>query len=258
MRRAAILLVVLASTAAADKPAIDVSGYVTAGGGEIAGTVTDLEGKPLGGVKVHIAPSDAKERFVITDAKGNYKGKLPTEGPTYVYVEDTVKITGQLIHAVREGEFEAIAIRETLPPVVAPRAKIPLDTVPAYSETAQDKNRWTRAWLLLDVSETGTVRRVKLINKPGLDLDTIAVRDAFAIPFEPARDRAGKAVSALVVWTWEWPAFYWQVANRRYPNRVAPAVSRMGCVNSGPVKAVRDCTKPALAKAVTLPWIDKP
>ena len=256
MRRAAILVVVVvASTAAAENT---VSGYVTSGGGELAGTVTDLDGKPLRGVKVHVAPSDAAERVVITDAKGNYKTKLPTEGPTYVYVEDMVKITGQLIHAVREGEFEAIAIRETLPPVVPAKALIPLDTIPEYSETAQDKNRWTRAWLLLDVSETGKVRRVKLINKPGLDLDAIAVRDAFAIPFEPARDRAGNAVSALVVWTWEWPAFFWQVSNRKYPHRVAPAASRMACLNSAGVKAVRDCTKPALAKAVTLPWIDKP
>ena len=259
MRRAAILsVVVVASTAAADTPDVNVSGYVTSGGGELAGTVTDLEGKPLRGVKVHIAPNEAKARVVITDAKGRYKTKLTTDGPTYVYVEDTVKITGQLAHTVREADYEAIAIRETLPPVVQPRAQIPIDTVPEYSETAQDKNKWTRAWLLLDITEAGKVRRVKLINKPGLDLDEIAVRDAFAIPFEPARDRAGKPVSALVVWTWEWPAFYWMITNRKYPNRLPSSTSTIPCLGSAPVKAMRDCSKPALAKAVTLPWIDKP
>lgn len=259
MRSAAIItVVVVATTAAADTPRVSVSGYVTAGGGDLAGTVTDLEGTPLRGVTVHIAPSDAKERVVTTDAKGRYKLRLPSEGPTYIYVEDTVRITGQLAHTVREAEAEAIAIRETLPPVVPAKSLTPRDTVPEYSETAQDKNQWTRAWLLLDVSETGKVRRVKLLNKPGLDLDAIAVREAFEIGFEPARDRADKPVPTFVIWTWEWPAFFWQVENRKRPNRLPPNIGRMACIGSRPDRAMRDCTKPALAKAVTLPWIEKP
>ena len=255
--RAALLILVVASTAAADNE-VKVSGFVTSGGGDLAGTVTSVDGKPLQGVTVRIAPAKGKELVAKTDAHGKYKVRLPNDGPTYVYVEDTVKIIGQLSSTVREGEYEAIAIRETLPPVVAPKAKIPLDTLLEYSDLAQDKNRWTRAWLLLDIDEAGKVRRVKLLNKPGLDLDAIAVREAFAIPFEPARDRTNSPVAALVVWTWEWPAYLWMIANRKNPKRLPPAISRMACIDSGPVRAMRDCSKPALAAGVTLPWIDRP
>jgi hypothetical protein len=255
--RAALLLLLVARVAAADGD-VHVSGFVTAGGGELTGTVTDLDGKPLGGVTVRIAPAAGKERTTKTNAKGVYKVQLPDDGPTYVYVESAAKILGQLSTAVREGDVEAITMRETLPPAIVPKAKIPLDTVLEYSELAQDKNEWTRAWLLLDVDDTGKVRRVKLLNKPGLDLDAIAIRAAFTIPFEPARDRTDHPVPALVVWTWEWPAFLWMISNRKHPGRLPPNVSTMHCKNSGPEKAIRDCSKPALAKGITAPWIDKP
>lgn len=255
--RAALLILLVASSAAADSDA-RVSGFVSSGGRDLAGTVTDTEGKPLSGVVVHFAPAEGKELSAQTDAHGRYKIRLPNDGPTYVYVEDVVKIIGQLSTAVREGELEAIAIRETLPPVVAPKPKIRTDTVLEYSQVAQDRNKWTRAWLLLDVDKTGKVSRLKLLNKPGLDLDAIAIREAFAIPFAPARDRADHAVPALVVWTWEWPAYYWYVSNQKYPHRLPPNAATLACINSGPVKAIRDCSKPALAKGVTLPWIDRP
>ncbi len=251
--RAAIPLLLVARVAAAD----GVSGFVTSGGGDLTGSVTDLDGKPLANVTVRIA-TGGKELATKTNAKGAYKVHLAGAGSAYVYVEDRVKILGQLSTTMTEGEVEAIAIRETLPPAIVPKAKIPLDTVLTYSDVAQDKNRWTRAWLLLDVDATGKVRRVKLLHKPGLDLDAIAVREAFAIPFEPARDRANHAVPALVVWTWEWPAFYWMISNQTHPGRIPPSVANVECLNSGPVRAMRDCTKPPLAKAATLPWIDKP
>jgi hypothetical protein len=259
MRTAIAVLLACVTPAAADTPqSAEVSGFVTYGTGDLAGTVTGSDGSPIRGIKVHIAAGTAKERVVTTDAKGNFGVKLSGGGATYIYVEDKVKITGRLASAVQEGEYEAIEIRETLPPVVAPKSKIGLDVVPEYSELAMDKDVWTRAWLLLDVTETGKVRRVKLINAPGFDLDKIAIREAFKIPFEPARDRVNNAVSALVLWTWEWPAHYWMIQNRKYPNRVPPVATTVNCKGSGPSKAMRDCTKPAVAKAVTLPWIDKP
>jgi hypothetical protein len=254
---AAVLLACATSASADSPPTAEVSGFVTYGTGDLAGNVTDLDGAPLGGVKVHVA-AGAKETIVKTDAKGLFKVKLLDAGATYIFVEDKVKITGRLASAVQEGEYEAIEIRETLPPVVAPKSKIGLDVIPEYSDKAMDKDAWTRAWLLLDVTEGGKVRRVKLINAPGFDLDKIAIREAFKIPFEPARDRTNHAVSALVLWTWEWPAHYWMLQNRKYPNRVPPVATTVNCKGSGPSKAIRDCTKPAVGKAVTLPWIDKP
>jgi hypothetical protein len=256
--RTTIAALACVTSAAADTPqSAEVSGFVTYGTGDLAGTVTDLDGKPITGATVRLAAGE-KERIVKTDTKGVFKAKLVDTGATYVYVEDKVKISGRLASAVQEGDYEAIAIRETLPPVVAPKSKIGLDVIPAYSELAMDKDVWARAWLLLDVTETGKVRRVKLINAPGFDLDKIAIREAFRVPFEPARDRANNAVEALVLWTWEWPAHYWLIQNRKYPNRVPPIAKSINCKGSGPTKALRDCTKPAVAKAVTLPWIDKP
>ena len=207
--RSLIVLLLLAATAAADSatPRSDITGFVTYGAGELSGTVTSVaDGKPLPGVQVHILPNGAKEKIVTTDAKGVFRTKITGGEATYVFVEAKVKIIGQVASAVQEGEYEAIEIRETLPPVVQPRSKIPLDTVPDYSGTAQDKNQWTRAWLLLDVNEAGKVRRLKLMNARGLDLDAIAIREAFKLEFEPARDRSNKNVPALVVWSWEWPA----------------------------------------------------
>lgn len=258
MRMTLAVALACAAPAAADQPTPgEVSGFVTYGSGDLAGTVTTLDGAPIRDASVHVA-AGGREVVVKTNAKGVFHAKLVAAGGTYVYVEAKVKITGQLAAAVREGELEAIEIRETLPPVVQPKAKIGLDVVPPYSDKAMDKDVWTRAWLLLEVDATGTVRRLKLLNAPGYDLDAIAIREAFKIPFEPARDRVDNKVMALVLWTWEWPSHYWMLQYRQKPNRIPGAVLMVNCKGSGPSKAVRDCTKPAIGKAVTLPWIDKP
>ena len=65
-------------------------------------------------------------------------------------------------------------------------------------------------------------------------------------------------MSALVVWTWEWPAYLWMITNRKNPKRLPPSTSTIECIGSAPVKAMRDCTKPALAAGVTMPWIEAP
>lgn len=256
MRTAIAVLLACAAPAAAQVSNTDVSGFVTYGPGDLAGSVTDPSGKPLAGVKVIVASGTSKQA-VMTDAKGNYRVRIGREDAAYVYVEFKAKIIGQMATAVKEGDAEAIAIRETLPPVVQPRAKIGLDVIPEYSDKAIDKNQWARAWLLLEIDEGGKVRRVKLLNAPGLDLDAIAIREAFKIPFEPARDRTNHAVSALVLWTWEWPEHYWMLQNRRYPNRIPAQVATLACKGTGPSKAIRDCSKPSVEKAVTLPWIER-
>ena len=84
--------------------------------------------------------------------------------------------------------------------------------LPEYSEKMTDLDVWARAWLLLDISETGAVTHVKLVNKPGLDLDRIAIRDAFKLRFEPARDRSRRPIRAMLLWTYEWPSYRWMMA----------------------------------------------
>lgn len=255
MKALAIALVITAATASAETA---VTGFVAVGKGELTGVVTDADGKPLKNVKVHVAPKGAPEQVVTTDDKGRYRATVPESEATYVFVEAKVKIGGQMSSAVMEGDMEAIAIREALPPAVQPKPKKALDYVPEYSETAEDKNTWTRAWLLLDVTDAGKVARVKLLDAPGLDLDKIAVQEAFDVTFEPARDRSGKSIPAMVLWTWEWPAYFWMLDHKRSMHRLPPEVASVRCKNDRPSRSLRDCSKPSVANAMTKPWIDRP
>ena len=246
------LLASLVSPAAAD----EVTGFVTGGTGELTGIATDLDGKPLEGIKVHIVGKSGAEQIVTTDAKGKYRAKVATE--SYVFVEGKVKIGGQVAATVTEGGMEAIEIREQIPPAVQPKSLTPLDTVLDYSDTAADKNTWTRAWLMLHVNDAGKVVRVKLLNKPGLDLDAIAIREAFKVKFEPARDLSNKKIPAMVVWTWEWPAYYWMLDHKRNIHRLPPEVVRVMCRGAGAARVLRDCSKPTIANAVSQAWIAAP
>jgi hypothetical protein len=132
-------------------------------------------------------------------------------------------------------------------------------TVPPYSQTAVDRNVWTRAWLLLDVSKTGTVTRLKVLNAPGFDLDEIAIREAWKLAFVPARDQSDRAMEALVLWTFEWPESWWLSRVGYDVRRLPDRVTSVPCRDSGPtLDTYRDCTLPALGKAISQPWIDRP
>ena len=50
--------------------------------------------------------------------------------------------------------------------------------------------------MLLDVTETGKVVRVKFLKRPA-DSEPIAISESFKLQFEPARDTTGKAVPTL-------------------------------------------------------------
>ncbi|HEX7704150.1 MAG TPA: carboxypeptidase-like regulatory domain-containing protein [Kofleriaceae bacterium] len=249
------IVIALAASAIADS---EVTGFVTSGSGELSGRVTDLDNKPLKGVKVHIAPKHAAEQIVTTDGDGNYRLAHFAGDYAYVYVEAKVKIAGQVVVAAKEGDVETVEMRETLPPAVQPKPLTPTWIVPDYSELAEDKNTWTRAWLLLEVSANGDVTRVNLLDKPGLDLDKIAVRDAFKLKFEPARDRTNHKVPAMVVWTYEWPPYFWMVNYQSVPHQLPNAVGLVPCHPDGRSSVIRDCSKPTMANAMTQPWFTKP
>ena len=257
MRLVAFVLLVAALGVPANADT-EVTGFVATGSGELTGVVTDGDNKPLRNIKVHIAPKGAPEQVVTTDEHGRYRATLPKAETTYVFVEKHVKLGGQVATNVVEGDAEAIAIHEALPPAVLPKPKTAIDYVPDYSDTAEDKNTWTRAWLLLYVDDTGKVAHLKLLDKPGLDLDKIAIREGFDVRFEPARDRAGNKIAAMVLWTFEWPAFYWMIDHKRSIHRLPPEVGGVQCRNTAPAKALRDCSKPSIANAVSQPWIDRP
>ena len=53
----------------------------------------------------------------------------------------------------------------------------------------------------LVVDENGKVKDTRLLNRLGHGLDELALERAKKIEFEPARDTDDKAVSSVVVWT---------------------------------------------------------
>src|SRR5262249_10214271 len=154
------------------------------------GKVTDHDGKPLPGVTVHLVAGTGQERTITTNPDGSYATDLaPGSRYSVVFVLGDAKIVGTAVATHPDGDAEAIELREVLPPKVAAQPKIDYAIVPPYSDKAIEDDTWARAWLVLDVGPTGTVRRVKLIDPPGHGLDAIAVRQAFKLEFEPARDR---------------------------------------------------------------------
>jgi len=152
---AATIVIAVATTALADS---EVSGFVTSGSGDLSGRVTDLDDKPLKGVVVHIAPKHGTAQTVTTDANGNYKAAHFDAAYAYVYVEAKVKIAGQVVVAAKAADGETVEMHETLPPAVQPKPLSSPWYVPDYSKLAQDKNKWARAWLLVEVNVNGRSR----------------------------------------------------------------------------------------------------
>ena len=110
------------------------------------------------------------------------------------------------------GRPEVIHLEEPAPPVVRPKVKRYHRKLPPYSDAAILSDVWTRAWMLIEIDEHGTVTRLKSLKAPGHDLDDIAIREAFGLHFEPARDAFGKPMRVWIVWGFEWPANSWLVA----------------------------------------------
>ena len=168
---------------------------------------------------------------------------------------------------------EVIEVHGSLPrpiafakPVEDPRK------LPPYTTEAILTDRWSKAWLFLDVSTTGDVTRVKFLKHAGLDLDPIAVKHAFGLHFTPARDSANRPARSLVVWPVEWPSYWWMQARlgvmTRMPDFSAYNIDHLRpppCAGSGPLQlgsvhpVYRDCSVPNLSHAdASEPWYTKP
>lgn len=283
MRVSVIAAVVgLASAAAADPT------------GRLTGTLTDAAtGKPVGDVVMFVT-RNGSEQAVTTDADGRYSVDLPPGRYDLVIARDgatrdtrTVSIAagrtsawdakvdvgaGEVIHLVdaalepemRGSEVITIHDRPGPPPPVKPKPKnFVVTKAPPYSERAAMRDAWTRAWMLLDVTETGEVARVKFLNKPGYDLEPIAIRESFKLRFEPARDRAGKPIETWMVWKIEWPSAIW-LGEMSVPMSTMPSekmMSQVPCRGSGPwhmgsiYPTYRDCSEPDMKNVDRAPWI---
>jgi hypothetical protein len=252
-------LIALAAPAAADEE--HVTGFTTHGDGELSGTVTTTDGRPLAGVAVHIASASGARQEVVTDASGRYHAVIRNGGAyTVVFVKaGPVKLGGQISVPTRIDEGEAIEIHETVAPAVMPKPLTSPSLIPEYSAAAKDKGVWARAHLMLDIDEQGTVARLKLLGKPGYDLDRIAIREAFRLRFEPARDRVGRPTGALYLWSYEWPSYWWMAQHRFAIERLPEEVAKVPCKGAGGTRSYyRDCSKADPSKGVAEPWIERP
>jgi hypothetical protein len=156
---------------------------------------------------------------------------------------------------------ETIVIHDPPPKVEPKPVKHYSRIAPPYSDYAIEHDVWTRAWLLLDIDATGTVRRVKFLKHPGADLDTIALQQALAMKFEPARDAHDRAVSRLMLWKIEWPSYWWLVMTEGVTTGIPPSVEHgEPCAGSGPFwmesmhHVYKDCSGPDFRLAQTEPW----
>lgn len=256
----------------------------------LTGRVTDSKnGGPVENAQVFVADAAGHEQVLLTDRFGRYA--LDVLPGTYVVAfaygqSQTVgHVTVDPDHpAVLDGKIdsrsnEVIVIQEKRQPKVRPR---PLNyssrRAPPYSDEAVEKDAWTRAWMVLDVSPTGEVSRFKFLKRPGYDLEKIASDEVFKLAFSPARDDAGNAVRAWVVWGIEWPSNGWLRTMFGTRTGMPPMVARSAfipfparaqsesvpCKGSGPMHlgsmypTYRDCSKPDLNRMPNEPWVVKP
>lgn len=168
---------------------------------------------------------------------------------------------------------EVIEVEGRAPPATPPKpANFVKSKAPPYSERAILADAWTKAWLLLELDETGRVTRVKFLNKPGYDLEQIAIDEVFKLQFAPALDGAKQPMRSTVVWEIEWPSAYWlstfEGTRSKMPEVVGFPPRRrdhyVPCRGSGPWNmgsirpTYKDCSKPDLSKIKTAPWIERP
>jgi hypothetical protein len=253
-----IALAVFSGNAHADT---GVAGYVAGGAGELRGRVVDDEGKPVRNAKVHVLSSARTEVVVTTDEDGQYHAATRAD-ETYsvVYVLGNAKIGGSVLTTEAVGGSEVIEMHEVMPPAVPPISTTNPAVILDYSDAAMDHDAWTRSWLLLDVSDSGAVKRIKVLDRAGYDLDPIATRAAFKLKFEPARDRSKYAMPSLVLWSFEWPAYWWLRNNHEGQlHRIPADAGAIPCKGSGPTNSVyRDCRSPSVPNTIAQPWIEKP
>ncbi len=272
----------------------------------LVGKVTDLLGTPVPNVRVHVV-SDNDHQIVTTDKNGDYKvvvdgnrtlSVVVGAGEFHTFRRGTIK-DGTLLRLDFELEVsdgEIIRIVDSKPATVPPKLPAGAPHVtPPYTTEAMERDAWAKAWLLLDVDETGRVRRVKLVKRPGFGLDDIAVKEAMKLRFEPALDENNKPMRTTMYWAMEWPSYAWmmvhQGSTKRMPTEshaIDPFSGNFGvsneitsdergiinqvqgdhsldhvpCAGSGPLNldsrytTYRDCSQPNVTKVPHLPWLD--
>jgi hypothetical protein len=260
----------------------------------LVGRVTDLLGKPVANVRVHVlTPGD--HQIVVTDDKGEYRVAVDGNqqvavvvgaGNFHTFRGGTLKdgVTKRLDFELEVSDGEIIRIIDDKPPAVPPKqVSSATHVVPPYTEEAIVRDAWAKAWLLLDIDVTGKVTRVKLVKRPGFGLDDIAVREAMKLKFQPALDGDRKPVRSTIYWAMEWPSHDWLMAHQGTATRMPTesyaidpfagfgalsplfeekSLAHVPCAGEAPLNlddphpTYRDCSRPNTDKARYLPWLD--
>jgi hypothetical protein len=247
---------------------------------QLRGRVLDQRSEtPVENALVMIAGPNGLVATLHTDSLGEYSAQLPAGTYNVIFAHGGSRTSGRVVvegSATLDGKIDAmmgevIVIRDKIAPPVAPKPKnYKPRAAPPYSDRAVLSDAWTKAHMLLDIDERGTVLRYKFLKRPGYDLEKIAAREVAKLTFEPAKDRNGKPMRAWAVWTIEWPSAWWLstfVGTRSAmppivgfpPRRLDAAVP---CKGSGPWAmgsihpTYKDCSKPDLRNAAAEKWVD--
>lgn len=255
--RNAILVAVLAVSGAAHAESIN---------GRLADVYTDF---PVVGADVFVSGPHGLQATVQTDEHGHYLAAVDGPGTYFVTFANGAYRKGFKVEVAGPGsthfdakieQSEVIEIHDLpkkLPPVM-PKLARRLPPIPEYSDYLIEHDRWAKAWMLLDIDEQGNVARTKFLNRPGYDLDQIAIDHALALKFSPAQDEYGRPTKMLIIYPIEWPSYWWMRAVggglvTRMPE--ASQIVHVPCRGSGPLRlesvhpVYRDCTRPNLARA---------
>ena len=204
----------------------------------MTGRVTDVLGRPMPDVRVYVLPKRGDPVRVRTDKDGRYRAEVSAPGKYGVVVAigkahtyRTVLVKEGVTNAldidaeldVKGGEVIRIEDQKRPQPTVKPKEKQDAQKSLPYTDEAVERDAWARAWLILDIDESGRVTRVKLLKAPGFGLERICLDEAFKLRFDPAKDASGRPMKNYLLWSMEWPSWGWLVrgngtALRRPPN----------------------------------------
>jgi hypothetical protein len=261
MRLLPLVLVLVASSPALADPTTQLIGRI----------VEASSHRPIEGATVTIGATQ-----VTTNEHGIYRVALAAGGTfdvTFEYLDQhtTRPVTIATGAAVTlDGMLpvdsaETIVIHDPIPPKVLARpVKHYARIAPPYSDEAIVEDAWAKAWLLLDIDQTGQVTRVKLLHHPGHGLDQIAISQGLTMKFDPALDASGNPVPSRQIWPIEWPSYWWLVDFEGVTTGIPPTIYQVPCRDSGQPMHVmsvhpvyRDCSPPDFSKAASEPWISR-
>ena len=224
-----VLVLSFAGVASAQSGAQEDSQAHAAVKGTVIAAATDV---PIATATVQIRRGATVVATSTTDAEGRFRVSLPPGTYEVTFKQGSSKLTRQfearagkvavVNGRIRQTEGEVIVIREKRKARRARAKNFNRLRTPPYSNKAIVGNHWAKAWLLLDVDETGEVTRVKFINRPGHDLDDIAVGEAMKLEFSPSLNEDGEPIKTLVVWSIEWPAYWWLVDRTGSSSSIPP------------------------------------